>query len=111
MRCDLSTLPLSLKGAWADVVVFNALIKQVQMKEGLKLGSIISLHPFDLEGQSSGRVVIEPDGRFHITVGVEPEHAKPGAIIDCSELVELLAPARALYGVDKLHIDLDLMAG
>ena len=32
------------------------------------------------------RVVIEPDGRLHVAVGVEPEHPKSGAIIDGGEL-------------------------
>jgi hypothetical protein len=44
-------------------------------------------------------------------VGVEAQHSQAGAIIDSGELLELLAPTRALYGIYKLHIDLNLMTG
>jgi hypothetical protein len=91
--------------------MFNALIKQMQVECCLKLGTIIGLNSLDLERQSGGGVVIEHDGSFHIAVGVEPQHSQPGAIIDGGELVELLAPARALYGINELHIDLNLMTG
>ncbi|HUW77946.1 MAG TPA: hypothetical protein VMV52_04260 [Candidatus Nanopelagicaceae bacterium] len=44
-------------------------------------------------------------------MGVEAQHSQAGAIIDSGELVELSTPTRALYGIDKLHINLDLMTG
>ena len=98
-------------GSWPDIDVLNALIEQVQMKGRLELGAVIGLNSFNLERHPGCRVVIELNGSFHIAVGVEPEHPKPGAIIDGGELIELLAPTRALDGIDKLHINLDLMAG
>jgi hypothetical protein len=100
---------LSLKGAWANVEVFNALIQEMQVKGRLELGAIIGLNSFNLERHPGCGVVIELDGRLQITVGIEPEHPKPCAIIDGGELVELLAPARAWDGIDELHLNLNLM--
>ena len=91
--------------------MLNALIQEMQMKGRLELGTIIGLNSFNLERQSSGRVVLEPDGRLHVAVGIEPGHPEPGAIIDGGEPVELLAPAAAGKGIDERDVNVDLMSG
>ena len=79
------------------------------MKRRLELASLISLNSFDLKRQARGGVVIELDGSFHVTVRIEPKYAQPSAIIDSSELVELLAPATASQSIHELNVYLDLM--
>jgi hypothetical protein len=89
--------------------MFNVLIQEMQMECFLELRSNISLHPFDLEGQSRGRVVIELDRALLIAVWIKTQDPQVGAIINGGELVELFTSAAARNSIDELHIDLDLM--
>ena len=62
-----------------------------------------------MEGQALEHVVDELDGHLLVESVVDPEHAKPGAVVDGGELLVLLA--RAGDRRDELDVDLNPMPG
>ncbi len=63
------------------------------MEAGLELTTIVGLDGLDLEGQPVENQVNELDGSLLVEPLIDPEHAKPSAVVDRGVLVEPLAVA------------------
>jgi len=63
------------------------------MEAGLKLTTIVGLDGLDLEGQPVEDQVDELDGSLLVEPLIDPEDAKPSAVVDRGVLVEPLAVA------------------
>jgi len=63
------------------------------MEAGLELTTIVGLDGLDLEGQPVENQVNELDGSLLVEPLIDPEDAKPSAVVDRGVLVEPLAVA------------------
>ena len=77
-------------------------VGQVPLQGTLELGPVVGLDDLYLERELLEDVVEELDRGLKVVVGIDPQHADPGAVIDRGVLLVLLAGAR--QRLDELHV-------
>nr|WP_219420446.1 hypothetical protein [Pseudonocardia nigra] len=80
-------LAVQPRGAGLDVDVLEALVQGAPVERGLELGTVVCLDDLDPERQPPEDVVEEGDRGLLVGLGVDLEHAEPGAVVDRGELV------------------------
>ena len=77
-----------------DAAMADAFVQDMPVKACAELGPVVGLDDLDPEREPLQDIVQELDGRLLVELGVDAQHAQPGAIIDRGELVVLLALGR-----------------